>query len=115
MNKLIIKNGIVVDPADNINGESKDILIENGIVVDNFSKDSDIIEINASGKTVVPAALDIHAHVASQQVNWARLLNSNNSKFQEICRAEFFSLQLTDKTTQCLRYFQTAYQLSQVV
>ncbi|MFX1396664.1 MAG: amidohydrolase family protein [Promethearchaeota archaeon] len=83
MNKLIIKNGIVVDPADNINGESKDILIENGIVVDNFSKDSDIIEINASGKTVVPAALDIHAHVASQQVNWARLLGRQDKQFQE--------------------------------
>ena len=82
--KLLIKNGIVFDPLNNIEGEVKDILIENGSIVDKFSSETDIKEINANNKTVIPAALDIHAHFASQQVNWVRLLGSKNKRFQEI-------------------------------
>lgn len=83
-NKLIIKNGIIFDPNNNIEGEKKDILIESGKIVDKFSNGNDINEIDANGKTVIPSAIDIHTHVASQQVNWARLLGSNNKKFKEI-------------------------------
>ena len=82
--KLIVKNGIVFDPLNNIEGEVKDILIEDGSIVDKFSSEADVKEINASNKTVIPAALDIHAHFASQQVNWVRLLGSKNKRFQEI-------------------------------
>ncbi|MFX1500843.1 MAG: amidohydrolase family protein [Promethearchaeota archaeon] len=83
MSRLIIKNGLVFDPINNINGEIKDILIESGKIVEKFSNESDIKEINAKGKTVVPSAIDIHTHVASQQVNWARLLGMNNNIFKE--------------------------------
>ncbi len=83
MTNLIIKNGLVFDPLNEINGEIKDILIENGKIVDSFSNMTDIKEINAKGMTVIPAAIDIHAHVASQQVNWARLLGKKDMIFQE--------------------------------
>jgi len=83
-NKLIIKNGFIYDPINNIEGEIKDILVESGKVVDKFSNNDDIKEINANGKTVIPSAIDIHTHVASQQINWARLLGSNNDKFKEV-------------------------------
>ncbi|MFW9866427.1 MAG: amidohydrolase family protein [Candidatus Thorarchaeota archaeon] len=84
MDKLIIKNGLVYDPINNINGEKKDILIESGTIVDSFTNNKDIKEINANGKTVIPSAIDIHTHVASQQVNWVRLLGLNNAQFNEI-------------------------------
>ncbi len=84
MSRLIIKNGLIFDPINKINGEIKDILIESGKIVENFSNEKDVEEINAKGKTVVPSAIDIHTHVASQQVNWARLLGANNNKFKEI-------------------------------
>ncbi|MFX1314809.1 MAG: amidohydrolase family protein [Promethearchaeota archaeon] len=84
MEKLIIKNGLIYDPINSIEGEIKDILIENGKIVEKFSNKKDIKEIDAKGKTVIPSALDIHTHVASQQVNWARLLGMNNSRFMEI-------------------------------
>ena len=74
MAKLLVKNGFVFDPFNKIEGDTKDILIENGKVVDKFANSSDIQEIDAKGKTVVPAAVEIHAHVASQQLNWVRLL-----------------------------------------
>ncbi len=83
MNKLIIKNGLVFDPINDINGETKDILIESGKIVEKFSSESNVKEINAKNRSVIPAALDIHTHIASQQTNWARLLGSNNKKFQE--------------------------------
>ncbi|MFW9822604.1 MAG: amidohydrolase family protein [Candidatus Thorarchaeota archaeon] len=84
MNKLIIKNGQIYDPLNKIEGEKKDILVEFGKIVDKFSNESNIKEIDATGKTVIPAAVDIHTHVASQQVNWARLLGSDNKVFQEV-------------------------------
>jgi formylmethanofuran dehydrogenase subunit A len=82
MSKLLVKNGFVFDPFNSIEGDAKDILIEDGKVVDKFTNSSDIQEIDAKGKTVVPAAVEIHAHVASQQLNWVRLLGSKNQDFQ---------------------------------
>ena len=83
MNRLIIKNGLVYDPINGIEGEKKDILVETGKIVDKFGSNKDIKEIDATGKTVIPAATDIHTHVASHQVNWVRLLGSNNKEFKE--------------------------------
>ncbi|MBN1803126.1 MAG: amidohydrolase family protein [Candidatus Lokiarchaeota archaeon] len=77
MNKIIIKNGCVIDPINKIKSEIKDILIENGQIVESFSSENNVKEINASGKTVIPAGIDMHSHVASQQVNWARLILAN--------------------------------------
>jgi len=83
-NKILIKNGIVYDPLNKIEGEKKDILVESGQIVDKFTNSKDIKEIDATGKTIIPSAIDIHTHVASQQVNWARLLGSNIDKFKEV-------------------------------
>ena len=82
MSKIIVKNGIVYDPINNIDGEVKDVLIQDGVIVEKFSNQEDVKEIDAKNKTVVPAAIDIHTHVASQQVNWARLLGTKNPIFQ---------------------------------
>ena len=84
MGKLLVKNGLIFDPFNNIEGETKDILIEAGKIVDKFVSSSDVKEIDAKGKTVIPAAVEIHAHVASQQLNWVRLLGSNNRDFQNL-------------------------------
>ena len=81
MSKLIIKNGTVVDPLNQIEAEKKDILIEEGNVVEKFSDETNIQEIDAKNKTVIPAALDIHTHIASQQMNWVRLLGRKNKQF----------------------------------
>jgi len=84
MGKLLIKNGLVYDPLNEISEEKKDILIENGKIIEKFSSQKDIKEIDASGKTVFPAASDIHSHIASQQVNWVRLLGSKKEQFAKI-------------------------------
>jgi len=88
--KLIIKNGLIFDPINDIEGEVKDILIQDGVIVEKFSSENNVKEINASRKVVIPSALDIHAHFASQQVNWIRLLGTKNPKFQEVWKGLTF-------------------------
>ena len=51
MEKIIIKNGLVFDPLNEINGEVKDILIENESIVEKFTTEKDIKEIDAKGNT----------------------------------------------------------------
>jgi formylmethanofuran dehydrogenase subunit A len=69
--KLIIKNGTVYDPLNNVNGEKKDIFILDGIVSEEFSeKDAKIVD--ATGKTVMAGAVDIHTHIAGAKVNKGR-------------------------------------------
>lgn len=73
---MIIKNGYVFDPLNEIDGEIKDIFIRDGKVVADLSaadkRDAQIID--ASGKTVMPGGVDSHAHVAGAKVNAGRLM-----------------------------------------
>ena len=67
-----IINGRVYDPANNIDGEVKDICISNGKVVDSVADDATVID--AHGMVVMPGAVDIHCHIAGSKVNAARKL-----------------------------------------
>ncbi|MCK4535966.1 MAG: dihydroorotase [Desulfuromonadales bacterium] len=64
MEKLIIKGGRVIDPAQNLD-ETLDILIENGVVVSIGggidAEDAEVID--ATGKLVTPGLVDIHVHL----------------------------------------------------
>ncbi|MDD5449354.1 MAG: dihydroorotase [Candidatus Omnitrophica bacterium] len=62
--KILIKNGRVIDPANNIEAEA-DILIENG-KIQKVSKDlrvDDAEIIEAKGKIVAPGLVDMHCHL----------------------------------------------------
>ncbi|MEG2670552.1 MAG: dihydroorotase, partial [Oscillospiraceae bacterium] len=60
---LLIKNGLVVDPANNIE-EIKDILVVDGLVkkVENNIIAENAEVIDASGMTVAPGLVDLHVH-----------------------------------------------------
>ena len=60
--EYILKNGIVFDPANNIDGEKKDILIKDGYIVSEVSKDAKIIDV--TNKLVMPGGVDLHSHIA---------------------------------------------------
>jgi len=70
MKDLIIKNGLVYDPLNEIDGEKKEIHIKDGIVVDKVNGDAKIID--ASGMIVMPGGVDIHSHIAGTKVNAGR-------------------------------------------
>ena len=40
--EYILKNGIVYDPANEINGEKKDVMFKDGIIVDDVSADAKV-------------------------------------------------------------------------
>jgi formylmethanofuran dehydrogenase subunit A len=71
--KLRLKNGIVFDPLNKINGERMDVFIEDGKIVDSLSG-TDVNEIDVANMTVMPGGVDIHSHIAGSEVNAGRLL-----------------------------------------
>ena len=70
--ELVLKNGFVYDPANNINGEKKDIFIKNGKIVESVNRNAK--KIDCSGKIVMPGGVEIHSHIAGGKVNSGRIL-----------------------------------------
>ena len=58
--EYILKNGIVYDPANGINGEKKDVMFKDDIIVDNVSSEAKVIDV--TNKIVMPAGVDPHSH-----------------------------------------------------
>ncbi|MFX0083484.1 MAG: formylmethanofuran dehydrogenase subunit A [Candidatus Hodarchaeota archaeon] len=70
MKDLIIKNGLVYDPLNGIDGEKKEIHIKDGVIVEKVNSDAKVID--ASGMIVMPGGVDIHSHIAGTKVNAGR-------------------------------------------
>jgi len=71
--ELLVKNGFVYDPINDVNGERMDIAIRDGKIVERVDENSAKI-IDASGMVVMPGGVDIHCHIAGSEVNTGRLL-----------------------------------------
>jgi formylmethanofuran dehydrogenase subunit A len=73
---MVIRNGYVFDPLNEIDGEIKDIFIKEGKIVEDLTgaglRDAKIID--AKGKTVMPGGVDSHSHVAGAKVNGGRMM-----------------------------------------
>jgi formylmethanofuran dehydrogenase subunit A len=67
-----IAGGSVYDPANGINGDVRDICIDEGRIV--AAALAGARTIDARGMVVMPGAVDIHSHVAGASVNLARRL-----------------------------------------
>lgn len=80
MSNLIIKNGLVYDPLNNIDGEKKEIHIKDGVIVDNVNSDAKVID--ASGMIVMPGGVDLHSHIAGAKVNAGRSLRPEDKHFE---------------------------------
>ena len=72
MPALRITGGTVHDPANGIDGEVRDICIDDGRIVAGLTADAP--RLDARGLVVMAGGIDIHAHVASASVNQARRL-----------------------------------------
>ena len=76
MSDLIIKNGLVYDPLNKLDGEKKDIFIKDGVIVDKVNGDAKVI--NAAGMIIMPGGVDIHSHIAGAKVNTGRVLRPDD-------------------------------------
>lgn len=80
MAEILIKNGFVIDPTRNINGDVTDIAIKDGQIVESVGSNAKVID--ASGKVVMAGGVDIHAHVAGPKVNVGRLMRPEDKLFK---------------------------------
>jgi formylmethanofuran dehydrogenase subunit A len=70
---LHIKNGVVIDPKNNVNAEKMDVFVKDGKIVDESDvKREDCKVIDASNKLVVAGGVDMHAHIAGSKINTGR-------------------------------------------
>jgi len=73
MAELLIKNGLVYDPMNRVDGERMDLAVKDGKIVETV-KGKEVKIIDASGMIVMPGGVDIHSHIAGAKVNAGRLL-----------------------------------------
>ena len=86
---LKITNGEVYDPANGINGEVRDICIDEGRIVDSVD-DARALgadrTIDATGMVVMPGGVDMHAHIAGPKVNNARKMRPEDHRLDPVPR-----------------------------
>ena len=70
--RLRIVGGTVHDPANGVDGETRDVCIEGGRIVERLPEGAPTLD--ARGMVVMPGGVDIHAHFASSSCNHARRL-----------------------------------------
>jgi len=73
---MIIKGGIVYDPANGIFGEEMDLCIEGGRIAETAKGE----EIDARGLLVMPGGVDGHSHIAGKKVNTGRIMRPDDSR-----------------------------------
>lgn len=76
--EYILKNGIVYDPENEINGEKKDVMYKDGKIVDDVSSSAKVIDV--TDKLVMPAGVDVHAHIAGPKLCLGRLYRPEDSR-----------------------------------
>ena len=68
-----LKGGKVYDPANQVNGEVRDVFIRDGrIVAAPASGEKMDHEYDVSGRIVMAGAIDLHTHIGGGKVNIAR-------------------------------------------
>ena len=75
---LRIINGKVYDPANNIDGEVREICVQDGRIV--ATAPADARTIDARGMVIMPGGVDIHCHIAGPKVNLARKLQPEDHR-----------------------------------
>src|SRR6186713_2966632 len=83
MTPLRIAGGRVYDPANGIDGDVRDICIDDGRIVADVP--SSAPRLDARGMVVMPGGVDIHCHVASGAVNVARRLLPEDHAHHPAC------------------------------
>ena len=77
-----LTGGRIYDPANGVDGDVRDIFIEDGRIVADPGRKPDAVH-DISGRVVMPGAIDVHTHIAGGKVNIARaLLPEEHREFQ---------------------------------
>lgn len=58
--QLLVKNGFVFDPANDVHGDVMDVAVKDGKVIEDVTPGEAYV-IDATGMTVMPGGVDIHS------------------------------------------------------
>jgi formylmethanofuran dehydrogenase subunit A len=86
MTAIRITGGAIHDPANEIDGEVRDVCLKDGKIVADVGPDAR--RIDARGMVVMPGGVDIHAHIAGPKVNAARRLSPDDRRDDPLERTE---------------------------
>ena len=86
MTSIRIIGGAVHDPANDVDGEVRDVCLKDGKVVADVGPDAR--RIDARGMVVMAGGVDIHAHIAGPKVNAARKLSPEDRRDQPMDRTD---------------------------
>ena len=86
MTEIRISGGAVHDPANDVDGDVRDVCLRDGKVVDDVGPGAR--RIDARGMVVMPGGVDIHAHIAGPKVNAARKLSPDDRRDDPLDRTE---------------------------
>ncbi len=76
--ELLIKNGAVFDPINNVKGDRMDIAVKDGKIVDRVGGSAKVLDAN--GRLVMAGGVDAHSHIAGSKVNLGRLMRPEDSR-----------------------------------
>ena len=87
---MLIKftGGKVYDPANGIDGQIRDIFVENGRIVQPSPDARVHEEYNLKGRVVMAGAIDPHSHIGGGKVTIARMLMPEDHAGHEYCRGD---------------------------
>jgi len=88
MTLLCVRGGTLYDPANGIDGEVRDIWVEDGRVVasgSDHSRQADSV-LDAEGMVVMPGGVDMHCHIAGPKVNVARKMMPDDKRLAKPVR-----------------------------
>ncbi|HVS26727.1 MAG TPA: formylmethanofuran dehydrogenase subunit A [Burkholderiales bacterium] len=86
---MLIKltGGKIYDPANQINGEVRDLFVRDGKMAGAPDRDEHIArEYNLSGKIVMAGAIDLHTHIGGGKVNIARVMLPEDHRGDAVAR-----------------------------
>jgi formylmethanofuran dehydrogenase subunit A len=84
--EIRITGGAVHDPANEVDGDVRDVCLKDGRVVADVGPNAR--RIDARGMVVMPGGVDIHAHIAGPKVNAARKLTPDDRRDDPLDRTE---------------------------
>lgn len=85
---LRIVGGEVYDPANGINGDVKEICIEDDKIVESCKGPAEVID--ATNLVVMPGGVDIHTHIGSPAVNAARAFRPEDHRHEPLAKKDGF-------------------------
>jgi formylmethanofuran dehydrogenase subunit A len=94
--RLRISGGAVHDPANGVDGEVRDVCVEDGRIVASLPDGSPTLD--ARGMVVMPGGVDIHAHFASSSCNHARRLIPDEHAADPVAAPELLDGELPSRS-----------------